>query len=56
MSPMGSVLLWWRRFYPVMDNARLCVALTNNDIEEVRTATPLVDLFEVRIDLIGEGW
>ena len=39
-----------------MDNVRLCVAITNQDIEAVRAITPFVDLFEVRIDLIGEGW
>jgi 3-dehydroquinate dehydratase-1 len=39
-----------------MDNVRLCVAITNNDVEAVRTVTPWVDLFEIRIDLIGEGW
>lgn len=39
-----------------MDDIRLCAALINNDIEAVKKVTPWVDLFEVRIDLIGEGW
>ncbi len=39
-----------------MDNVRLCVAITDNDIEAVKTVEPLVDLYEIRIDLIGEGW
>ena len=39
-----------------MDNVQLCVAITNNDVEAVKTVAPLVDLFEVRIDLIAEGW
>jgi 3-dehydroquinate dehydratase-1 len=39
-----------------MDNIRLCVALTNKDIEAAKKVAPWVDLFEIRIDLIGEGW
>lgn len=39
-----------------MDNVRLCVAITDNDIEAVKTVEPLIDLYEIRIDLIGEGW
>jgi 3-dehydroquinate dehydratase-1 len=39
-----------------MDSVRLCLALTNNDIAAVKAVAPLVDLFEVRIDLIGAGW
>ena len=53
---MMLALPWWRRYYLVMDNVQLCVAITNNDVEAVKTITPWVDLFEVRIDLIGEGW
>jgi len=39
-----------------MDNVRLCVAITNNDVEAVKKVAPMVDLFEVRIDLIGNSW
>ncbi|HEY97142.1 MAG TPA: type I 3-dehydroquinate dehydratase [Dehalococcoidia bacterium] len=39
-----------------MDNVRLCVALVDKDIEAVKTVTPWVDFFEIRIDLIGVGW
>lgn len=39
-----------------MDNVRLCAAITNKEIEAVRAIAPFIDLFEVRIDLIGEGW
>jgi len=39
-----------------MNNVQLCVAITNNDVEAVKTIAPWIDLFEVRIDLIGEGW
>jgi 3-dehydroquinate dehydratase type I len=30
--------------------------MVNNDLEAVRQIEPFVDLFEVRIDLIGDGW
>jgi 3-dehydroquinate dehydratase type I len=39
-----------------MARPRICAAITNSDIEAVNKVAPLVDLFEVRIDLIGEGW
>jgi 3-dehydroquinate dehydratase-1 len=39
-----------------MDNVRLCAAITTKDIDAVRAIAPFIDLFEVRIDLIGEGW
>jgi len=39
-----------------MASPRICVAITNNDIDAVNKVAPLTDLFEVRIDLIGEGW
>ncbi|MFC1847234.1 type I 3-dehydroquinate dehydratase [Chloroflexota bacterium] len=35
---------------------RICAVITNNDLEAVKEIEPLVDLFEVRIDLIGDGW
>ncbi len=39
-----------------MKRPRICGAITSADDEAVRRAAPLVDLFEVRIDLIGDGW
>ena len=39
-----------------MKKPRICAAMVNNDLEAVREIEPLVDLFEVRIDLIGDGW
>lgn len=35
---------------------RICVAIVTDDMAAVRQVEPLADLFEVRIDLIGEGW
>jgi 3-dehydroquinate dehydratase-1 len=35
---------------------KLCVAIVNNDLAAVKKVVPQVDLFEVRIDLIGIGW
>ena len=39
-----------------MNKPRICAAIINTDIEAVKEVEPLVDLFEVRIDLIGDGW
>ncbi len=39
-----------------MKKPRICTVIVNNDLEAVRGIEPFVDLFEVRIDLIGEGW
>ena len=39
-----------------MNKPRICIAITNNDLKAVQEVEPLADLFEVRIDLIGEGW
>jgi 3-dehydroquinate dehydratase-1 len=35
---------------------RICAAIVNSDIEALEQVETLVDMFEVRIDLIGEGW
>ena len=35
---------------------RICAAVIDRDQKEIREAAPLVDLFELRLDLIGEGW
>lgn len=34
----------------------ICAVITNKDIEAIKAVEPLADLFEVRIDLIGEDW
>ncbi len=39
-----------------MKRPRICAVIVNNDLEAVRKVKPLVDLFEVRIDLIGDSW
>ncbi len=39
-----------------MKSPRICTVIVNNDLEAVKGIEPLVDLFEVRIDLIGDGW
>ena len=39
-----------------MKKPRICAVIVNNDLEAVRQVEPFVDLFEVRIDLIGDGW
>ncbi len=39
-----------------MNKPRICAAIMNNDPEAVKEVETLVDLFEVRIDLIGDGW
>ena len=35
---------------------RICAAIINKDLQAIREIEPFVELFEVRIDLIGEGW
>jgi len=39
-----------------MRKPRICATITNNDLKTAKEVEPLVDLFEVRIDLIGDGW
>jgi len=39
-----------------MKRPRICTVIVNNDLEALKEVKPLVDLFEVRIDLIGDGW
>jgi len=39
-----------------MKRPRICATIVNKDLEAIRGVEPLVDLFEVRIDLIGDGW
>jgi 3-dehydroquinate dehydratase-1 len=35
---------------------RICATITNKDLKAIGEAEPLVDLFELRIDLVGKGW
>ena len=35
---------------------RICAAITNDNLEAVKGVEPLVDLLEVRLDLIGSSW
>ena len=35
---------------------KICAAIVNSDLPAIKKVEPLVDLFEVRIDLIGDGW
>lgn len=39
-----------------MKTPRICAVVTRNDPEAIRRVEPLADLFEVRIDHVGEGW
>ena len=38
------------------DPPRICAAVVNSDLDALDAIEPLVDLFEVRIDLIGKDW
>ena len=39
-----------------MKRPRICASIISNDLQAVRGVEPLVELFEVRIDLIGDDW
>jgi len=39
-----------------MKKPAICASIINSDIEAIKAVEPLVELFEMRIDLIGEGW
>lgn len=39
-----------------MKRPSICAVVVNNDLEAVKKVEPLVELLEVRIDLIGDGW
>jgi len=39
-----------------MKKPRICAVIVDSDIDAVKEIEPLVDLFEVRIDIIGDGW
>lgn len=39
-----------------MNKPRICATIVNDDLKAVKGVEPLVDLLEVRIDLIGSHW
>ena len=39
-----------------MKKPRICATIVNSDLTAVKKVEPLVDLFELRIDLIGDSW
>lgn len=39
-----------------MKRPRICAVIVSKDLEAIKAIEPLVELFEVRIDLIGGGW
>lgn len=39
-----------------MKHPIICAVITDNNLETIREVEPLVERFEVRIDLIGDGW
>ena len=39
-----------------MSKVRLCASITGPDMAAIKKIEPIVDLFEVRIDLIGDNW
>lgn len=39
-----------------MKKPRICAVITSDEPEAIKETEPLVELFEVRIDLIGNGW
>jgi 3-dehydroquinate dehydratase-1 len=39
-----------------MRKPRICVTITSNNPRAIKEVEPLVDMFELRIDLIGDAW
>jgi 3-dehydroquinate dehydratase type I len=39
-----------------MKKPRICAVIVNRNLAAIREVEPLVELFELRIDLIGNGW
>ena len=39
-----------------MKRPRICAVIVSKDLAAIKAIEPLVELFEVRIDLIGDGW
>ncbi len=38
------------------ERPKICAVVVSTDFAVQKEILPLIDLFEVRIDLIGEGW
>ena len=40
-----------------MNKPRICTVVVNkDDLEAIKNVKPFIDLYEVRIDMIGDGW
>jgi len=39
-----------------MKRPRICAVIADSDLKAIEEVEPFVELFEVRIDLIGDGW
>ena len=39
-----------------MSRPKIGASMVNDDLEAIKSVAPLVDLYEVRIDLVGPGW
>ncbi len=39
-----------------MKRPRICAVIVSKDLEAIKAIEPFIELFEVRIDLIGDGW
>ena len=39
-----------------MKRPRICASIVDNDLSVIKGVEPFIDLYEVRIDLIGNGW
>ncbi|MFC1936991.1 type I 3-dehydroquinate dehydratase [Chloroflexota bacterium] len=39
-----------------MKRPRICASVTDKDLDTIKAVEPFVELFEVRIDLIGSNW
>ena len=39
-----------------MKRPRICAVIVNKDLPPIEGIEPFIDLYEVRIDLIGDGW
>ena len=39
-----------------MGKAKICAVIVNKNLAAIADVAPLVELFEVRIDLVGDGW
>jgi len=39
-----------------MDSPRICAVITGSDTDAIKKNESLSDLFELRMDLVGEGW